>query len=57
MMPAIEQLSALYWFIQNVSPGAFFLPRFWAKHSAERLAQMRAHFGESVGNMLSGWGF
>lgn len=57
LMPDIEPLSNLYWFIQNISPGAFFLPRFRAKHSADKIAQMRAHFQESVGQMLSGWGF
>lgn len=57
LMPGIEPLSELYWFVQNVSPGAFFLPRFRAKMTAERIAGMRKHFQGSVGRLLSGRGF
>lgn len=56
LMPSIEPLSVLYWFIQDISSRVFFLPRFRAKHSAERIAGMRANFQGSLGQILSGWG-
>lgn len=57
MMPGMEALSELYWFIQNISSGAFFLPRFRAKATPERMDFMRNHFRENLEKMLSGWGF
>ncbi|KAI1859860.1 hypothetical protein JX265_010309 [Neoarthrinium moseri] len=37
MMPGIEPLSDLYWFLQNISPGILFLPQFLLKASPERI--------------------
>ena len=57
MMPEIELLSELYWFIQNISPGLFFLPRVREKMTPERATRMRNQIQESLGRTLSDWGF
>ena len=57
MMPGIEMLSELYWFIQDLSPGAFFLPKFRAKLTPERISLMRKHFENNLSHALADWGF
>lgn len=57
MMPGIEPLSELYWFIQNLSPGVFYLPAFRAKTPQEKMAHMRKHFKATLEEALCGWGF
>lgn len=57
MMPKIEILSELYWFIQNISPGLFFLPRVRAKMTPEKAARMRNAIQEDLCKTLSQWGF
>lgn len=57
MMPTIEILTDLYWFIQNLSPGCFFMPGFRARHPAEKLAVMREGYKDGLEKTLSGWGY
>ncbi|KAH8678319.1 hypothetical protein BX600DRAFT_493606 [Xylariales sp. PMI_506] len=58
LMPSIEPLSALYWFIQNISPGWFFMPKERARWTSDRLQQKRKQIHDDLGqNYLEPWGF
>lgn len=57
LAPGIELLSEMYWFIQNLSPGAFFLPKFRARNGPEKIAAMRSDFQEGLAHTLSRWGY
>ena len=57
MMPGIERLSELYWFIQNISPGLFFLPRVRARLTPEKAEMRRNAVKEDLELTLKNWGF
>ncbi|OAA61232.1 Aminoglycoside phosphotransferase [Niveomyces insectorum RCEF 264] len=53
----IDLLSQLFWFVQNLSPGLFFLPRVRAKLGPERAAAIKTSTAESLSATLREWGF
>jgi hypothetical protein len=58
LMPGIELLSKLYWFIQNISPGLFFIPKVREKMGPGRVDAMRAHMQDDLERTYLGpWGY
>lgn len=58
LMPGIEPLSRLYWFIQNISPGLFFLPRSRARMGPAKTNAVRSHTEDDLGRTYLGpWGY
>ncbi|KAH8682091.1 hypothetical protein BX600DRAFT_505710 [Xylariales sp. PMI_506] len=55
MMPGIEPLSVLYWFIQNISPGLFFMPKVRAKMTPARAGVMRSQTVLDLEKYLDIW--
>ena len=53
----IEDISSIYWFMQNISPPEFFLKRYRARVSPERLRSRRDEAERCLKKYLDGWGF
>jgi hypothetical protein len=56
-MPGIDELSALYWFIQDVSPPFFFLKRWRSRASPEKVEMIRAGTQANLEQSLKRWGY
>jgi hypothetical protein len=56
-LPGIDQLSAVYWFIQNISPPFFFLKRWRDRKTPEQVENTRKQTKAVLEQYLSGWGF
>ncbi|KAI8312633.1 hypothetical protein K4K59_005743 [Colletotrichum sp. SAR11_240] len=53
----IDDLSAVYWFIQNISPPMFFLERWRAKATPERIEMIKREARNNLGKNLDLWGY
>ena len=56
-LAGVDQLSSLYWFIQDVSPPIFFLPRWKNKATPEMKAKMKGATMAQLEAYLGGWGY
>ncbi|KAK4442929.1 kinase-like domain-containing protein [Podospora aff. communis PSN243] len=56
-MPGIDELSVLYWFIQDVSPPLFFLKRWRSRASPEKVEMIRAGTQANLEQSLERWGY
>ncbi|KAF6816302.1 hypothetical protein CPLU01_13898 [Colletotrichum plurivorum] len=52
----IDQLSSVFWFIQNISPPMFFLERWRAKATSDRIAMIMGMTRDSLERNLEHWG-
>lgn len=57
LMPGIDALSDLYWFIQNLSPGMFFMSRVRARMGPERIQTVKRNAKDSLEQTLKRWGY
>ena len=58
LMPRIEPLSKLYWFVQNISPALFFIPKVRTKMGPAGTHAMRAHIEDDLKRTyLKPWGY
>ncbi|CAI0643667.1 unnamed protein product [Colletotrichum noveboracense] len=53
----IDDLSAVYWFIQNISPPMFFLERWRAKATPERIEMIKREARNNLEKNLDLWGY
>ncbi|KAF4834451.1 hypothetical protein CGCTS75_v003200 [Colletotrichum tropicale] len=53
----IDDLSAVYWFIQNISPPMFFLERWRAKATPERSEMIKREARNNLEKNLDLWGY
>lgn len=53
----IETLSAVYWFIQNVSPQEFFITKMRARMTPEWLEKKRVQQQKELERYLDAWGY
>ncbi|KAI8167012.1 hypothetical protein K4K49_011180 [Colletotrichum sp. SAR 10_70] len=53
----INDLSAVYWFIQNISPPMFFLERWRAKATPERIEMIKREARNNLEKNLDLWGY
>ncbi|KXL49085.1 hypothetical protein M433DRAFT_104070, partial [Acidomyces richmondensis BFW] len=56
-IPGIGQLSALYWFIQHVSPPEFFVKRWRTGKSPQEVERVKQGIQKKLEKYLIGWGF
>jgi len=56
-MKEIDTLSAVYWFMQNLSPQEFFIAKWRAKKSQEYLEKRRVAQQKELEGYLDAWGF
>ncbi|ERS99615.1 hypothetical protein HMPREF1624_02975 [Sporothrix schenckii ATCC 58251] len=57
LMPGIDTLSDLYWFIQNLSPGMFYMSRVRAKMGPQRIQAVKRNAKDSLEQTLKRWGY
>ncbi|KIH91990.1 hypothetical protein SPBR_01680 [Sporothrix brasiliensis 5110] len=55
LMPGIDTLSDLYWFIQNLSPGMFYMSRVRAKMGPQRIQAVKRNAKDSLEQTLKRW--
>ncbi|KAI8236909.1 hypothetical protein K4K54_001710 [Colletotrichum sp. SAR 10_86] len=53
----IDDLSAVYWFIQNISPPMFFLERWSAKATPDRIEMIKREARNNLEKNLDLWGY
>jgi len=53
----IDVLSAVYWFIQNISPQEFFIKKMRARMTPEWLAEKRVKQQKELETYLDAWGY
>jgi hypothetical protein len=56
-IPGSDELSSLFWLIQNISPPMFFLRRWMDKASPEKIDRVRSAAEASVAELLETFGF
>lgn len=53
----IAELADMYWFLTDVCPPFFNMPRWLAKRTEEQKQATKAAIGENLGRYLSKWGY
>lgn len=53
----IAVLADIYWFLTDVCPPFFNMPRWLAKRTDEQKQAIKATIGENLGKYLSKWGY
>ncbi|KAI5206126.1 hypothetical protein E4T39_02604 [Aureobasidium subglaciale] len=53
----ITELADIYWFLMDVCPPFFNMPRWLAKRTEEQKQATKAAIGTTLGRYLSGWGY